>query len=133
MRSIVLDFLLLVLKILLNLSSDAIYKCNRFSKIILEKSLKFISNKKNYIVAFNLSFVLLSVKVNPILEKQDYKKDALVAYGTSHIKIILILLTNVIVFYIQAFIVQVEVFSFKRSIVEYNACLKPVIFLVFNK
>lgn len=31
--------------------------------------------------------MLLLVEVNPILEEQDYKKDAFIAYGTSCIEI----------------------------------------------
>lgn len=133
MRSLVLNFLLLVLKISLNLSLDAIYKYCRFSKTILEKSLKFILNKKNRTIAFNLNFVLLPAKVNLILEKQNYKRDILAAHGTSLVKMIFIQLTEVIALHIQASIVQVEVSSFKRLIVEYNACSTLAIFLVLNK
>lgn len=84
-------FFLLVLGILLNLGSDAGYKQGRFSEILPEKSLEFVLSKESNIVAFNLNLVLLSLKIDSILEKQSCKRDALVAYSTSHIKIILAL------------------------------------------
>lgn len=58
---------------------------------MLKKNFKFISNKKNSIIIFNLSFVLLPTKVDFISEKQDYKKDMLVVYNTRYVKIVFIL------------------------------------------
>lgn len=57
------------------------------------------------IVAFNLSLMLLSAKVNPIPKKQGCKKDAFIPYITGCVKIIFVLLADLVTLYIQAFIV----------------------------
>lgn len=54
---------------------------------------------------FYLSFVLLPIEIDPILEKQSYKKNALVAHGTNYIEIVLILSIKVVALPIQAFMV----------------------------
>lgn len=64
-----LNFLLLVLRISLDFSLDTGYKGSRFSKTLLKKNLEFVSNKKNGTIAFNLSFVLLQIEVDSVLEK----------------------------------------------------------------
>lgn len=64
-KSLILYFILLILRILLNLNLDTGYKCNKFFKTLL----KFVLNKKNGIVTFNLSFMLLPAKIGFILEK----------------------------------------------------------------
>lgn len=66
MKSWVLNFFLLILEILLNLSLNTSHKGNRFFKILLEKSLKFILNRRDGTVIFNSSFILLLIKINPI-------------------------------------------------------------------
>lgn len=66
---------------------------------MLEKSLEFVLFKENNLVLFNLSFVLLLTEIKPILEKQNYKKDAFIAYDTSYIKIIFTMLIKVIILY----------------------------------
>lgn len=53
-KSLILYFLLLLLEISLNLGLDTGHKQNKFFEILLKKSLKFILNKKNSIVVFNL-------------------------------------------------------------------------------
>lgn len=65
----ILYFFLLILTISLNFYSDTGYEQDRFSNNLLKKYLKFILNKRNSIVAFNLSFILLLVKVDPISKK----------------------------------------------------------------
>lgn len=100
MENAILYFLLLVLGFLLNLYLDIGHKEDRFSRTLLENGLKFVPSKGNDTVMFNLSLVLLPAKVDPILEKQNHKKDALIAYGTGHIKIICILSTKVITLYV---------------------------------
>ena len=64
MRSLVLYFFLLVLEVLFNLTPDTIYKCSRFSKTLLEKSLKFVLCEKGGLRLFNPSFILLLAKIN---------------------------------------------------------------------
>lgn len=49
---------------------------------------------------FNLRFILLLIKVNRILKKQNNKKDILVICNFDYIKIIFVLLIKVIAFYI---------------------------------
>lgn len=62
----ILNFLLLELKILIDFSSDASHENDRFFETLAEKSLKFIANRKNGIITFNLDLVLLPVEVDPI-------------------------------------------------------------------
>lgn len=45
-------FFLLILKIFFNLALNAIYKYGKFSKVLLEESLKFILDKKVDLVLF---------------------------------------------------------------------------------
>lgn len=82
-----------------------------------KNSLKFVLNKRDGIIAFNLNFMLLPVEVNFIIKEQGCKKDAFIICGTGCIKIILVLLTKIITLYMWAFIVQVKVFGFENVIV----------------
>lgn len=99
MKSLILNFFLLMLKISLNLSPNTNYKYSGFSKTLLKKTFKFVLSKKNDIIIFNLSLILMLTKFNLILEKQSYKKDALIAYATDYIKIVLPLSTKIIALY----------------------------------
>lgn len=49
---------------------------------------------------FILGLVLLLAKIDPIAEKQDYKKNTLKAYSNSYVKIILALPIKVITLHI---------------------------------
>lgn len=113
MKSPVLNFFLLILRISLNFSLNAGHKNSRFSKTLQEKNLEFISNRKNSTIIFNLSFMLLSIKVHLISEEQGCKKNALGACGTGYIKIVLVLLIKVVSIYIRTTIVQVKVQALK--------------------
>lgn len=88
MESLILNFFLLILRISLNFCSDADHKGDRFSKVLPEKSFEFILSRRDGIVAFNLGFVPLLVKIDFILEKQGRKEDALGAHGIGHVKIV---------------------------------------------
>ena len=132
-RGPILYFFLLVLGIPLDFDPDASHKQGGFSKTLLEKSLEFVPNKKDSIVAFNLSFVLLPAEINPVLEEQRRKKDAFVASGPGCIKMILKLLTEVITIYMQALIVKVGILSFERIIAECGTCLELAMVLAFDK
>lgn len=68
-KSLILNFFLLVLGIPLDFGPDAGHKSGRFSKILYRKSLKFVLSKKNDAIAFNLDFVLLPAEVDLIPEK----------------------------------------------------------------
>lgn len=87
-------FFLLLLGILLNLGLDANYKQVKFFKTLLEKSFKFVLQKRNNNIAFMLRFVLLLIEVDQILEKQGRKRHAFVVYSSDHVKIILTLLAK---------------------------------------
>lgn len=63
----ILNFFLLVLRISLNLSSDTSHEESRFSKVFLEKSFKFVSNKRDGTIAFNMDLTLLPAEVDLIL------------------------------------------------------------------
>lgn len=98
MRSPILYFFLLVLGISLNFGSNACYKQDKFSETLPKKGLELVPSKKSTI-AFDLGFVLLQVKIDPIAKKQSCKRNVFRAYGTGRIKIILALPTKVIALY----------------------------------
>lgn len=58
-----------MLKILLDFYLNADYKQNRFSKTLTKKDFEFVLNRKNIIIMFYCSFVLLPVEVNLFPEK----------------------------------------------------------------
>ena len=116
MKGLILYFLLLVLEILFDLGQDVSHKQGKFSKTLLEKSFEFVLSRKNGIIAFNLRFVLLSIESNLISKKQSCKRDAFMARGFGHVKIILILLAEVIALYMRAFIVKVWVLDLKEQL-----------------
>lgn len=60
---------MLMLRILFNFCLNIGYKQGRFSKFLLKKGVKFVLSKKNGIVVFNLSLILLLAEVNLILRK----------------------------------------------------------------
>ena len=64
MKSPILYFFLLVLKILLHLGLDIGHKRNGFSLTLLQKGLEFILSKGGSLVAYNLGFLLLPAKVD---------------------------------------------------------------------
>lgn len=45
--------------------------------------------------------MLLLVKIDPIPEEQGYKKDLFVTFGSDSFKIVLTLLTEVVILYMQ--------------------------------
>ena len=122
-----------MLKIPLNLGLDASYERDRFSEILLEKGLEFVLSRRNSIIVFNLSFILLLVKINPVLEKQSCKNDAFVVRTFGRVKIILTLLIKVIVLYMRVSMIKVGVLHLEEAIARYNSCLKLAMFLAFNK
>ena len=129
----ILYFFLLMLGIPLDFGPDASHKQSRYSKIWPKEGLKFVPNRGDSIFAFNLSFVLLLAENNLVLEKKGCKKNAFIAHGSGHIKIILISLTKVITLYMQAFIVKVKIPGIEKAIVGYSTYLKLVMFPALNK
>lgn len=77
--------------------------------------------------------MLLLAEVNPVLEKQNCRRDAFMAHGSGYIKMILILSTKVIALYMQAFIIKVGVLGLEGAIARCDTCLKLAMFLAFNK
>lgn len=130
-KSLILYFFLIMLKIILNLSPDTSYKHSKFLKTLLKKSFKFALSKKDNIITFNLSFELLLAEVNSISKKQNCEKNALIVYNFGYVKMILILLTKIVILYRQAFITLIEVLNLKNFILESKVCL--LMFLAFNK
>lgn len=78
-----MHFFLLILEVLFNFILDIIYKYGKFSKTLLKKSLEFILSKKVDFILLFLIFMLLSSKIDPILEKQSCKKDVFRVYSFS--------------------------------------------------
>lgn len=85
---------------MLNLCSNVSHKQSKFFEILLKKDLKFILNRKNGIIMFKLSFMLLPAKVDSIAKKQDHKGNAFKTCGTGCIQIILALLTKIVALHI---------------------------------
>lgn len=65
----ILYFLLLVLRILLNLSLDVNYKQGGFFETLVKKNFKFALSRRDNIVVLNLTLMLLPAKIDFILEK----------------------------------------------------------------
>lgn len=97
----------------------------------MEKNLKFVLDRRDDIIIFNLGLVLLSAEVDSISKKQSREEDTLRVYAISHIKIVLALLTEIIVSYVEATMIQVQVPAFKGFILGCKICF--TIFLTFDK
>lgn len=122
---------MLILAIFFNLNPDIGQKQGKFSKILSKKGLKFISTKKNGLVALNLGLLLLPAEVDPIQKKQNYKKKTLMVYSICYIKMIFALSIKIIALHIGATIVQVRIPGLKGLILEDRVCF--AIFLTLNK
>ena len=127
----ILYFFLLVLGILLDFGPDASHKQGGFSKTLPEKGFQFVPSRRDGIVAFNLSFVLLPAEVNPISEQQGREGDAFVARDSGRIKMILTLSPEIVALHMQAPIVKVGVPGFEGSITGGRVCL--AIFLALDQ
>lgn len=115
MKSSILYFLLFVFGIPLNLSLDVSYKRGRFSKTLPNKGLELAPSKGGAIV-FDLSFMLLSAEINLVAEDQSHKKHMLRARDTGHIRIILVLPTEIVTLQVRTFMVQVGVLCLENVI-----------------
>lgn len=83
MRILILDFFLLILGVLFNLTPDIVYKDSKFLKVFSQKSLKFVPSGGKGHVTFDPDFMLLSAEFDPIPEKRAYKKDAFVSLSSN--------------------------------------------------
>lgn len=90
-----------------------------------------VLNRKDGIIIFNSSFLLLLVEISFILKKQNGKRDVLITYKFDLVKIIFTLAAKVVVLYIQTFIIQIGILNFKDFFLEIKICL--AMFLFFNK
>lgn len=105
MKGPVLYFFLLILGIFFNLTPDAIHKCSRFSKILLEKGLEFIPCEGVGSVLLSPSLMLLPPEIDLLLAERDCKRYAFVALSLSRLKVVLTLPAEEVAFYVQAPIV----------------------------
>lgn len=105
MESLILNFLLLVLRISLDFNPNTSYKGAGFFEFLLEKDLEFVLNKRNNIIVFNLDLILLPTKSHPILEKRVCKKKILGACDIGYVEMIFVLLTKVVILHMRATIV----------------------------
>lgn len=101
MRSPVLYFFLLMLKVLFNLILDAVYKRSRFSKAFSEEGLKLVPGRGSSLITLNLGLMLLPAEVDCFFEKLDYKKDAFMTLASSNFEMVLVLSRKVVIFYIS--------------------------------
>lgn len=115
-ESPILYFFLLILEFSLNFFPNISYKRDRFSKTLSKKNPKFVSNKKNGTLAFNLSLVLLPAEVDLILQEWGRKRVAFRVYSIGYIKIILALSTEIVAFHIWDLIIQVKITVLEGSI-----------------
>lgn len=133
MVSLILSFLLLVLRISLDSSLNAGYKDIGFSKALFKNGFELISSRRDGTVIFNLGLVLLPIEINPILKKQHCTKDALGARGNGFVKMVHALLTKIITLYMGAIIVQVGIPGLEWRILGYEICLELTILFASNE
>lgn len=105
MRGSVLYFFLLILEVFFNFTPDAIHKCGRFSKFLLEKGLEFIPCEGVGSILLCPSLMLLPPEIDPLLAERDHKRYAFVALSLSRLKIVFTLPAKEVAFYMQAPIV----------------------------
>ena len=58
---------------------------------------------------FELGFILLPTIEDIIFQKQNIKRYALIIFGYSSLKIVFVLLTKVVIFYVQITIIKIRV------------------------
>lgn len=102
-HNFIIIFFLLILIALFHFILNIVHKGNRFSKIFFKNSFKFISNKKSGFIIFDLDLISLLTNNDLILKKCNCKKDTFMTFDFSIFKIVLVLLTKVVIFYIQVF------------------------------
>lgn len=96
-----------------------------------EKDLKFVENRRDDTVAFNLSFILLLMEVDPISKEQSCKRYILGVCSSCHIKIVFALLAKIIALHMGATIVFVGVLGIEDFILRSEVCF--AMFLTLNK
>lgn len=90
---------MLVLGVLYNLTLDTIHKHARFSKAFPKKNLKLVASSGCSLVMLDPGFMLLPANVDLILEEQGCRRDMFMTFSPNGFKIVLVLLTELIIFY----------------------------------
>lgn len=73
----------------------------------MEKRLKLVLYDHNRVVCILFLFVLLSTKADSVLKKRRSKKNLIRAFNSNGSKIILILITKILAFYLRFFVVYI--------------------------
>lgn len=102
------NFLQLILRISLDFSSVATHQNLRISKTFAEKHLKLVSYNQNRAVCILFSLILLLAEVNSVSKKKPSKKNSISALSSNSDKIILILLTKIVTFYVKSSTIHVQ-------------------------
>lgn len=97
-RDLVLINFILVLKILLKLILDTIYKSFKVAKIFTKKNLEFVLKNKYIRIHFKyiLIFILYIANINAIFKKKICKQVAVIINDFDYIKMRFALLTKLI-------------------------------------
>lgn len=93
-------FVLLILGVWFNLTSNMIHKNSKLSETFWEKDLKLVLYEGSDHVTCNISLMLLPVELDLITEKQKYKKDAFIALSFSGLELFLALWIEIISFHV---------------------------------
>lgn len=72
---------------------------------MIKKDLEFVSSRKDSTIAFNISLVLLTTKIDLVVEEYSCKRYVFKICNINYIKMILVLPTEVVVFYIDTLII----------------------------
>lgn len=75
MRNIILDFIILILEVLFNFTSDTIYKYYKLFKILFKKDFKFILTKKKYFCFIFFTFFTNIIKNKLYFQKLSLQKN----------------------------------------------------------
>lgn len=102
MGSSILYIFSLILEVLFNFFLGKIYKIPRISKVFLDKNFKLY-----HVFVFDTKIILMPPKANLPLKKNSYKRNPSSIFGISDIKIIIILLIEVVIFYIELTIIEI--------------------------
>lgn len=109
----ILKFFQLVLGGFFDFTPDIINKSGEFSQVFLEKDFKFFLIWEYSVIIFDLVLVLLLIKEDSIIEKRSYKRYMFVALSFCYPKMVRVLMTEVVAFYMQVFIILALIPYFK--------------------
>lgn len=109
-RSLVLDFFILVLGFTLKLAPDTCHKCLEITWVLTEERLKLFLGYGNILalVKSMIMLVLGPLKANASAKKKGSKQGTVGPSGPNNIKIVFALLAKVITVYMWLFMIQVR-------------------------